>query len=52
MYSIKSYSAKEIPKVMTHIGLVWQPERYDTLSEITQNWQIFESTSVKILWAG
>lgn len=29
MHSIKSYSAKQIPKVMPHIGTIWQPERYD-----------------------
>ncbi|MEL6397690.1 MAG: transposase [Cyanobacteria bacterium J06626_4] len=29
MHSIKSYSAKQIPKVMPHIGTVWQPESYD-----------------------
>ena len=29
LHSIKSYSAKQIPKVMPHIGTIWQPERYD-----------------------
>jgi REP element-mobilizing transposase RayT len=29
MHSIKSYSAKQIPKVIPHIGTLWQPERYD-----------------------
>lgn len=29
MHTIKSYSAKQIPKVMPHIGTIWQPERYD-----------------------
>jgi putative transposase len=31
MHSIKSYSAKQIPKVMTHLGTVWQPERFDRI---------------------
>lgn len=31
LHSIKSYSAKQIPKVMPHIGTVWQPERYDRI---------------------
>ena len=31
MHSIKSYSAKQIPKVMPHIGTIWQPERYDRI---------------------
>ena len=29
LHSIKSYSAKQIPKVMPHISTIWQPERYD-----------------------
>lgn len=40
MHSIKSYSAKQVPKVMPHIGTVWQPERYD---RIIRNQQEFES---------
>ena len=31
MHSIKGYSAKQIPTVMTHLGTVWQPERYDRI---------------------
>ena len=40
IHSIKSYSAKQIPKVMPHIGTVWQPERYD---RIIRNQQEFEN---------
>jgi REP element-mobilizing transposase RayT len=39
-HSIKSYSAKQIPKVMNHIGTIWQPERYD---RIVRNEQEFQS---------
>jgi putative transposase len=41
LHSIKSYSAKQIPKVMPHIGTVWQPERYD---RIIRNDQEFYDT--------
>jgi hypothetical protein len=41
MHSIKSYTAKQIPKVMPHIGRVWQSERYD---HIIRNQQEFEDT--------
>lgn len=41
MHSIKSYSAKQIPKVMLHIGTIWQSERYD---RIIRNYQEFENT--------
>lgn len=41
MNSIKSYSAKQIPKVMKHIGTVWQSERYD---RIIRNEQEFQDT--------
>jgi REP element-mobilizing transposase RayT len=40
MHSIKSYSAKQIPKTMPHIGVVWQSERYD---HIIRNQQEFEN---------
>ena len=40
MHSIKSYSAKQISKVMIHIGTIWQPERYD---RIIRNQQEFEN---------
>lgn len=41
MHSIKSYSAKQIPKVMPHIGTIWQSERYD---RIVRNEREFENT--------
>lgn len=31
MNSIKGFSAKQIPKVMRHTGIVWQDERYDRI---------------------
>ncbi|KYC40251.1 transposase [Scytonema hofmannii PCC 7110] len=39
MHSIKSYSAKQIPKVMKHIGTVWQEERYDRIMRNEQEFQ-------------
>jgi putative transposase len=41
MHSIKSYSAKQIPKVMKHIGTVWQIEWYD---RIIRDEEEFENT--------
>lgn len=41
LHSIKSFSAKQIPKVMPHIGTVWQTEWYD---RIVRNHQEFQST--------
>lgn len=41
MHSVKSYSAKQIPRVMPHIRTVWQPERYD---HIIRNQQEFKNT--------
>lgn len=41
MNSIKGFSAKQIPKVMKHIGAVWQCERYD---RIIRNEQEFFNT--------
>jgi putative transposase len=41
MHSIKSYSAKQVPKVMKHIGTVWQSERYD---RINRNEREFQAT--------
>jgi hypothetical protein len=37
----EGYSAKQIPKVMPHIGTIWQPESYD---RIVRNQQEFENT--------
>ncbi|MEA5574456.1 transposase [Calothrix sp. UHCC 0171] len=31
LHSIKSYSSKQIPQVMLHIGKVWQDGRYDEM---------------------
>lgn len=31
LHSIKSYTAKQIPKIMNHIGTIWQPESYDRI---------------------
>jgi hypothetical protein len=31
LHSIKSYSVKQIPQAMKHIGKVWQDGRYDIL---------------------
>ena len=31
LHSIKSFSAKQIPTVMPHIGTVWQPESCDRM---------------------
>jgi REP element-mobilizing transposase RayT len=31
LHSIKSYTAKKIPTVITHQGVVWMPERHDRL---------------------
>ena len=51
MHSIKSYSAKKIPKVMTHIGKVWQPERYDHIvrndTELSNFWEYIRQNPVK-----
>ncbi|BAY88834.1 MULTISPECIES: REP-associated tyrosine transposase [unclassified Tolypothrix] len=51
MNSIKSYSAKQIPKVMKHIGTVWQDERYDRIvrndQEFQQYWQYIRENPVK-----
>jgi REP element-mobilizing transposase RayT len=51
MHSIKSYSAKQIPKVMPHIGTIWQPERYDRIVRddraFTAIWQYIRQNPVK-----
>lgn len=51
MNSIKSYSAKQIPKVMNHIGTVWQDERYDRIvrneQEFQQYWEYIRQNPVK-----
>ncbi|MGD1700158.1 REP-associated tyrosine transposase [Dapis sp. BLCC M229] len=51
MHSIKSYSAKQILKMMTHIGQVWQSERYDRIVrndlELTNMWEYIRQNPVK-----
>ncbi len=51
MHSIKSYSAKQIPQVMTHIGKVWQSERFDRIvrndRELANIWQYIRQNPVK-----
>jgi len=50
-HSIKSYTAKEIPKVMTYIGKVWQIESYDRIirdeREFNDTWEYIRQNSVK-----
>jgi REP element-mobilizing transposase RayT len=41
MHSIKSYTARQIPKVMKHIGTVWEDESHD---HIIRNYQEFQDT--------
>ncbi|MDZ8084115.1 MAG: transposase [Nostoc sp. DedQUE12b] len=51
MKSIKGYSAKQIHKVMKHIGTVWQDERYDRIvrndEEFQQYWEYIRQNPVK-----
>jgi REP element-mobilizing transposase RayT len=51
MHSIKSYSAKQIPKVMRHVVRVWQPERYDHIirnqRELWNVWGYIRQNPVK-----
>jgi putative transposase len=51
LHSIKSYSAKQIPKVMKHIGTVWQDERYDRIirndEEFLNTWEYIRQNPVK-----
>ncbi|MFB2898278.1 transposase [Aerosakkonemataceae cyanobacterium BLCC-F50] len=51
MHSIKSYSSKEIAKVMKHIGTVWQDERYDHIirndRELAEKWEYIRQNPVK-----
>ncbi|MBW4619259.1 MAG: transposase [Cyanosarcina radialis HA8281-LM2] len=50
-HSIKSYSAKQIPQVMPHIGTIWQPERYDRIvrgdREFAGFWNYIRQNPVK-----
>lgn len=51
LHSIKSYSAKQIPQVMRHIGKVWQDGRYDELirneKEFQNKWEYIRGNPVK-----
>lgn len=51
MHSIKSYSAKQISKVMNHIGTVWQDEWYDRIirdeKEFQDTWEYIRQNPVK-----
>ena len=51
MHSIKSYSAKQIAKLMKHIGTVWQDERYDRIirdnEEFQNTWEYIRQNPVK-----
>ena len=51
LHSIKSYSSKQIPKVMKHIGKVWQDGRYDILiknrQQILNTWEYIRQNPVK-----
>ncbi|MEW6491655.1 MAG: transposase [Cyanobacteriota bacterium] len=51
MHSIKSYSSKQVPKVMKHIGTVWQSERYDRINrneqEFQDTWEYIRQNPVK-----
>ena len=51
LHSIKSYSAKQIPKVMKHIGTVWQDERYDRIirndEEFLNTWEYIRQNPVR-----
>ena len=51
LHSIKSYSSKQIPKVMKHIGKVWQDGRYDILiknrQQFLNTWEYIRQNPVK-----
>jgi len=51
LHSIKSYSSKQIPKVMLHIGKVWQDGRYDEMirneEEFQNKWEYIRQNPVK-----
>ena len=51
LHSIKSYSAKQIPQVMKHIGKVWQDGRYDILmkdrEQFLNTWEYMKQNPVK-----
>jgi putative transposase len=51
LHSIKSYSSKQIPQVMLHIGKVWQDGRYDEMirseEEFNNKWEYIRQNPVK-----
>ncbi|MGL5873815.1 MAG: transposase [Xenococcaceae cyanobacterium] len=51
LHSIKSYSAKQIPQAMNHIGKVWQDGRYDRMirdrQELKNTWEYIRQNPVK-----
>ncbi len=51
LHSIKSYSAKQIPQAMNHIGKVWQDGRYDRRirnnNEFNNVWEYIKQNPVK-----
>ncbi|NCO75284.1 MAG: transposase [Cyanobacteria bacterium] len=51
LHSVKSYSSKQIPKVMNHSGIVWHEERYDRIirneEEFLNTWQYIRENPVK-----
>ncbi len=55
LHSIKSYSSKQIPKVMKHIGKVWQDGRYDILiknrQQFLNTWEYIRQNPVKEKYA-
>ena len=51
MHSMKSYSSKQVPKVMKHIGTLWQDERHDRIvrdeGEFDGFWEYIRQNPVK-----
>lgn len=51
LHSIKSYSAKQIPKVMPHIGKVWQDGRHEHLilsdRHFKASWEYIRQNPIK-----
>jgi REP element-mobilizing transposase RayT len=51
LQSLKSYTAKQIPTVMTHLGTVWMPESYDRIvrdrEEFEEAWQYILENPVR-----
>ncbi|KKI99865.1 REP-associated tyrosine transposase [Prochlorothrix hollandica] len=41
LHSIKSYTSRQVPKVMQHMGTVWQPERYDRIIRDRQEFETY-----------